>query len=487
MEGIDASVLLANKAEMAEYRRLHGLPAIEDELAGDDAAARAADESRRAIWRRQDRRRAQTRQRVASPVAAAEKPSPPFVSEVTGGGCGERGGFPSDTPPATLQGGVDRRTYTGVDTLGVGFGVVWTEDSFRELAEILDDAKARAADQATEDAPVVCLGGRAFVVRATGARPVQGGPVYAWQLEYDGLVVQVMRRPEPSGQTPNVRVQCGAMKCLVSRDLVKLQAELYAVVDGLGGNRSWDKVSRCDWFVDLAGQGVDALTCAYRDDWIVSRAVVGEEYGIHRSGRRITGFRLGRKIMLRVYDKLKELQERSPIKYGPWVEIEWGGEAPEQCTRVEFQVRREKLKTFAVDGLDDLIRRSASILAYLTQQWVRVTDGPVQRGNTERARLHPIWERVIEGFRKLGDTLPAVRVDVRGAVRVKHLVSMARGCFESIAALRAQGVAAVDDFAGMVVDLLYEYCVGDDFAQRVRMKRLELEARYALLGMEGMT
>lgn len=390
-----------------------------------------------------------TRERATS-LAAGKRPG--VLSAWVEG----EGGPLGNTPPSNSQ----PADYVGLDTLEVGFGVEWPENWDR-ITSSLDQAKKDAADP--EASPNLCLmplGGLLWKVSPKGAA---GGVYMAWQLEAEGVRLLLMNRQTPYGETPNLRIILGSLACLGQGSMVNIKAFCRGLVERLGVVVKFEKVSRVDFMQDQGGVAVKEYVDLFRADQFISRAVKMGEYGEFRMGRRATGFTIGADtMMLRIYDKLAELK-KDPVKAAAWSGAVWGGKVPGEVTRVEFELKREALKTLEVDTLDDLESKAAAICEYLTTQWMRFVVGGVDRTHTTREEVHALWKRVQEGFRqKLGRVCAAVRHIVRGASDVSALVKQAAGCMLSVAAIRGKRVHMLDDLAGFVVDQLYLLGDGDD-------------------------
>jgi hypothetical protein len=389
------------------------------------------------------------------------------------------GGGSCNTPPPKT------RSYVSIDTLEVGFGVVQRPD-WDDVCTILDACKAAAGDPDSD--PVdkhIWFGGEPYEVQASGA---SGGAYMAYVLRSGGFKICMMKRPTMYGETPNVRIEAGAMACLVCGSLEVLAAEMLRRVLSIGCTVQMCKVSRADVFADIGGHNVRAYVDSFNADRFVTRARIGGEYGVFRNGRRPTGFTIGRgAIRLRCYDKLLELQG-DPVKAAAWSDLEWCDDVPGEVTRTEFQLRREALKSFGIDSLDDLVEKLPGVVSSLCGEWFRLTASAVDRKHADRAKVSKEWKAVQAAFAgQWGRVDPLRRVIKRKAIDSDRLLSQAWGCVESVAAVKGHDVQSVDDFIGYLTDAAYEFANRretdgkrlDVFA-RVRDKRAVIDARYPL-------
>ena len=206
----------------------------------------------------------------------------------------------------------------------------------------------------------------------------------------------------------------------------------------------------------------------------------GRKYSFHGENRDLTGFTIGsgRRVSLRVYDKIKELGQSvtGSIKRAILVKSRWG-ELPEKATRIEYQLRREALTDFGVDDIDDLFSRSDEICAWLTKKWFRLTEKPVQGKHHERAVTCSLWADIQALFsRAFGDWKKPIERKKRSvSAAVEPLVKQALGCLSSAAA--AVGLVACSA-ADVVAYVQKEVeAAADDLLQVIREKRILLEVK----------
>ena len=128
------------------------------------------------------------------------------------------------------------------------------------------------------------------------------------------------------------------------------------------------------------------------------------EFNPHFTNRKFTGVDMGKgNLMLRIYDKVTELKRsRATHKQQVFSEI-WGLTRfdEQSVTRVEYQLRRPKLREFAdeenqrIDTVSDLLHSLRSIWHYLTTEWTRHTENPVNRNHHQsRSKVSEFWQKV---------------------------------------------------------------------------------------------
>lgn len=101
------------------------------------------------------------------------------------------------------------------------------------------------------------------------------------------------------------------------------------------------------------------------------------------------------KVMLRIYDKKKELLSKygsDEFKDYVWEEVwKW-----EECYNIEYELRRKWLKDWGINTLGDLfgVLESGELWRYLTKEWVRLEDESIQDGLKVR-NVSELWEEVM--------------------------------------------------------------------------------------------
>ena len=133
--------------------------------------------------------------------------------------------------------------------------------------------------------------------------------------------------------------------------------------------------------------------------------------------------------------------KNDPIKWGVFADKYVG--IPDVLTRVEFQLRRNALKEFAVgtddriDGVDSYLKVRDNLWRYLTTEWFRLTDEPVDRKNNHqsRAKTWPVWESVQKAVGLVVDAVRRVKKKI--SVDCEHILKMSIGCMAKAAILEA--------------------------------------------------
>lgn len=356
------------------------------------------------------------------------------------GSQGPQGGGPSNTHLANRQGVLPRETG-GEDTLVLSLGVNWGVGFVGLVSRLL-----AWKEQAKEShGPVVAsLGDRLFLVRPSGSSSGGGhGVHYAFVLETAGYVLKIAGQAEPCKETPNVIVEVGSLELMTGGGVCGAWDQVKRIVEALGGVLVFDKVSRVDLCVDLPGVDVADFYNLIDGEQYACRA---RKQDFHKDGMRKTGVTLGAGgvVVCRIYDKVYEVTEAhpDPSKREVLEERRWGG-PQDKAARVEFQLRRDALKTFGVDGVADYLRLRSGICEYLVDKWLRLLDEKPDRenNNTQRTAPHLVWLEVARAFHAwVGNAGSAVR-RVSGLVYGDpvRLVKQAAGCLMAAVAEAKNG------------------------------------------------
>lgn len=184
-----------------------------------------------------------------------------------------------------------------------------------------------------------------------------------------------------------------------------------------------EKVSRADLFADFDWpMGFDSQDVHK----FVTRARRKQTY---HEGSRFSGFTIGRgRLMARLYDKTLEM----PKSQKEWLYELWGVDREAMVWRLEYQLRREGLKRFEVEGFSDLLNHSQPMWDYLTGKWLTMRDGDDK--NVFRRPLTPFWQTV-QRVRFDFEDMPTVAIPVMpksGQTRT-HLTKQIAGMVRSYA------------------------------------------------------
>ncbi len=317
----------------------------------------------------------------------------------------------------------------------IGFNGTWNDHKFKTLLDRLEHARASAENEGGDD-QFINLGDYQFSVMPHGANV---GSHYKYVLQ--GMGMKIYLHANPKGPIQPLRIRYG-FESLVGRDPFSVHAGILELLQNLGFQVAKETLSRVDLQVMLL-LGIDQLMQPIFTNRCVKRA---QKSNIHCKNSVLTSFTVGSMIQLCIYDKRRELLETGDeVKAGLIINECLGGEFPEELTRVEFRLRREALKHFGVNTMQDLLEKEHALVDYLTYDWFRLLDKEKAKGNETRQELHPVWQQVrdlfFEYFPSGNDRKPVDHNNSRRQVKCtgESLIKQAVGCMATAAAL-AKGV-----------------------------------------------
>lgn len=186
-----------------------------------------------------------------------------------------------------------------------------------------------------------------------------------------------------------------------------------------------ETLSRVDFCFDYHLPVVD-----FTEDDFVTRS---KKDALYREDKRVQTYQFGKgDIVLRVYDKVAEIQQESGKV---WFYLMWKRDA--NVWRIEWQIRKSILKQHDINTFDDLKDQQGDLLRYLAEDHdtLRV---PSNDSNSSRWPLHPLWQDLQKKIANLSN-LGVHRVVGRPAVleeRMERIAISVLGYLKSVAAIR---------------------------------------------------
>jgi hypothetical protein len=357
--------------------------------------------------------------------------------------------------------------------------VEWDKEGWDVLELALDEAKERAQRANSEADSCISSGGNIFAVDPHGHKSASGGPMYSWGLKCGGVSISVSRSQKYSGDCPNVFVNIGSVFLMAMGGLDNAWPVVRSMVEGFGGKIDVVKMTRVDVCVDMPGVSVVEFVEPFLQNRFVSRA---HKSSFHKDGKRYTGFSIGTDIMLRVYDKLEEVSKKSETgKLDVLVNEVWGY-LPEHATRVEFQVRSEKLRTFGIVTLEDYFDKRARLCSYLSGQWFRLTEEVPDSSNQANFECTQLWKYVWHYFMEWscpygGKPEPIKRVrTIRSDP--EQMLKQAVGCLTSVAAMSGSYVMTAGELKKLCGRYILEVLKEEpDIYGKFESKRVRYQSR----------
>ena len=183
-------------------------------------------------------------------------------------------------------------------------------------------------------------------------------------------------------------------------------------------------ISRVDWAFDY-----DFDVAQLKPDQFLSRA---RKDGSWRENKSVQTLQFGTgDIVLRVYDKVAEIEQQS-LK--SWFYEIWGTFT--NVTRVEFQVRGDRLRQGGIRTIQDLADFQGDLLRELVQNHSSLRI-PNEDSNSSRWPVHPLWQALHSDIDRLSQTGLARCFDVASSAewRRRKILQSIYGNTKQIGAL----------------------------------------------------
>ena len=299
------------------------------------------------------------------------------------------------------------RLWNGFDTIKLGYYVEWAD--MGRLTQIIETAIDNDRRNVTTE----------IAGEPQAYDPVPRSRKYRWGFSSGGISIHLSNQaaPDADDPAPNVWVEWQPM-AVARRGIDACREETERRINLWGGHIGLHKVSEVHMTADCA-------LPLLREHWFDqqqplyatrsrSRQEITETTEM-ASGKKWKYLRVGTsQLMCRIYNKALELQTNY---HKSWERFLWTNPQTTIATRVEFQLRREAIKTFGIDTLDDLKAKATALWHYLTHQWMRADN--------------PIWQEIQEAWET-----PEQRI-IRCRPRRPRIEQLRKQCFGCATTLHA--------------------------------------------------
>jgi hypothetical protein len=164
-------------------------------------------------------------------------------------------------------------------------------------------------------------------------------------------------------------------------------------IESLGAVEGDAMVARVDLFVDfITSLDFDAIPVL---NWI-TRA---EDKAKYYQRDRFSGWTVGKggDISARLYDKTLEIQKSKKYwLHELWLASGWDGE--QKVWRMEFQIKRDALKTLGVRTVSELVVKRHNLWQYLCEDFLRLAQPSETDQTRSRWPNHPLWDALGASF-----------------------------------------------------------------------------------------
>ena len=392
-------------------------------------------------------------------------------------------------PPLTSQKPLSELSSGGEDTSRISMWVAFDRAKFVEFGELLDKFKSESQQDGRDS--YILIGNTPWEVQKSGfhlGMKEKGGPYYRWQLRFGGIRFGLANRSlaHKRNGAPNVWLEIGSEILMVSGGVKPVYDSFVETLNALGGKVIADVISEMHVCADLPEVDIGEFTERYDKRYWISRAKLScthqkqkeedLEAQKHSYGLNSTGFTLGTNIQICVYEKRREV-EHSITKKAILEAVRWGGPV-EKAVRVEFKFRRETLKSRGIDSIADWELKKPGFIAWLVEDWFRMTEGEVDRTHTSRAQTWQTWKIVQALFADWagkGPKPPKLGMGIQ--LNPRALIEQAVGCITQAMALRGMDAKTMPEFLDAALRLIKGYSVKDNVLFKLDKKFASLGAR----------
>jgi len=379
-------------------------------------------------------------------------------------GVGGEGVYSSNTPLETSQ-NTDGKVWGSEDSLvlnlrcKVGCDQGEADGIFAELEAAKVAAQSRKSNTIRFEGSRGS-GGMHFELSGQGVS-VGGvrGTFMAYVLRGCGVSIYLSGRHLPNSRGHmNARISASSLLLMTYDGAFGVRDFLWFCLESLGVQVLSNTVSRVDPCVELACS-MRKVSESYQERAFVSR--VHKHASVCEGRDRVETVYFGMSTLrCRIYNKAVEVaRDEKKRQIMAARRAGFGND----CVRVEFQLRRAQLRLFGVESLEDWLSLRAGIVAYLTSDWLRITEEIRDRTHTTRAALSPFWRDVQGAFKRaFGEASEVVRREFKTEWMPEDLGKQALGCLVSAYMVESGGLysdanafmAWCENFLDRTIDLV---------------------------------
>ena len=302
--------------------------------------------------------------------------------------------------------------WRGIDTIKIGIGNQWNVEPHDMLKALQENVRENPNNYQYD------LGGKIWAILPYGRKK------YKYGLQH-GQLSLFFSEEEYSPETPNVMAEAYP-QAIAGQTLNSLQNEINIALAELNGDPIWTKISELhittDTHVPEPLSIHDIYDHNYQPKWITRarkvQAITDHQQDVERlinRGATLQSLRYGGSILhVRIYNKKDELKAH-PEKN--WEITLWNNPYAQHVTRVEFQIRREKLKCFGVNASHKLTGQIPGIWKYLTEEWFTLNEHRGKWGNRD-AIPSEFWNTVNTAWQTATPNKPSPRPTQNAAQRL---------------------------------------------------------------------
>ncbi len=379
-----------------------------------------------------------------------------LLSELT------RGRPLSNTAPQSIQVPLlnypDYLVSGGIDWFEWSASVDWDQSCFNLLFNSLTEIKNKCQQEGIAQERVFLLGCvPAWIHRMGKTRGGGRGRHFQFCITISGITLALGDWQATKEGADNLYVRLTGRDCLL-QGAWESHEFIGSIVEKLGGFIWDEKLSRVDFCLDIANLPIVVLQNLVEQRQFITRLKEVRPQ-LNLVGDVHTGFTAGKSPQrLIAYDKLAQCQSKTDQEYlQGLLQNRYGGQVPQHASRVEVQLSREYLLRAGIQRPVDALKHGPSALRHYLTETFRLTDRVIVPGtkNHSRAKIHPLWESLIQGFEHVFG-MPAERpvaID-RSKVNPIQLLKQSLGCLRNALLQKGKNISSFDDFIAQAADEL---------------------------------
>ncbi|MDA8378432.1 MAG: hypothetical protein M0Z50_15525 [Planctomycetia bacterium] len=304
--------------------------------------------------------------------------------------------------------------WRGIDTIKIGCSI----QRETKLLDTLEILKKEAQKGPTN----ITLGNYSWAVLPYGAKK------FKYSLQYGQLSLFISAE-DPNRDSPNMMIEAYP-ESITRQTPEQLIQNVSECIEDISGKILWNKISELHLTTDTHVTHElcinDIYDEKYQPLWISrcrkNSAITNydddpnKERLIHRGSRLETISYGGTLLMMRIYNKIQELKQH-PAKQ--WERGLWNNPYAQHVTRVEYQLRREKLKQFGINDIRNLTHLIPGTWNYLTEYWFTIHEMKLRNGRRNNP-VSEFWNEVQNAWKCETPNKPVARPQINAEQRLSQ-------------------------------------------------------------------
>lgn len=274
----------------------------------------------------------------------------------------------------------------GIDSLYVGFYC----NLDKSLYELLEEKKQKAQDHKEKKEFTDDLNNNLTIENVFFNIRPHGYKNYSYIIFndlFDILITKKTIKP----YFPNVYVKFKSLYLWslgYKKAFYEIEDFIYKINEDESARNVVSRIDICADFINWRPKLLDYNNFIKRA--VHSSAIHKEDFSeSYYKGKKLTGFTFGKKnIVCRLYNKSEEIKNSNK----QWFYDMWGEEYNDkEVWRLEFQLRRDALKRFDLNTVEETYEKLDNIWAYLTQKWISLRVPNYKEEKVTRWNIKKEW------------------------------------------------------------------------------------------------